>query len=155
MASVFSDHGEEFVQDLVINSGKTFQIGLYADVDGPDGGTIGTTNDITDSSDIADITTEPSGGSYARQSDTASGFTASLDGSSNVTISGTTQTFDVSDSPEEVNAYFVIVPYTSNLVSSDGSETDHLMATGYLDQKYDLSQFDTTVDLDPAELTLN
>jgi len=31
MASVFSDFGEEFVQDLVVGSGKTVTIGLYAD----------------------------------------------------------------------------------------------------------------------------
>lgn len=153
MASVFTDYGEEWVQDLVINSGKTFTIGLYADDSGP--GTPATTNTITDSSDIADITTEPSGGSYAAQTDASSNFTASLDGSNNVSITGSTLTYDVSDSSEDVNAYYMVVNFTSDLIGSDGAATDHLMATGYLDQTYDLSQFDTTVDLDPATLTLS
>lgn len=156
MASVFADHGEEFVQDLVINSGKTFTVGLYADVDGPNGGSISGADDIVDSSDVGAVTTEPAGSAYAQQDDAASNFTASLDGSNNVVISGSTLTYDVSDSSQTVNAYFVIVNYASDVVSSDGgTATDHLLGTGYLDQEYDLAQFDTTVDLDPVELTLS
>lgn len=152
MSSLFTDFGEEWVQDLVINSGKTFTIGLYADADGPT--PPATTDDIVESSDIGDISTEPSGASYAAQTDATADFTASLDGSNNVSITGSTLTFDVSDSSETVNAYYITVPYTSDLVASDGSETEHLIGTGYLNQEYDLSQFSTTVDLDPATLTL-
>jgi len=152
MASVFTDYGEEWVQDLVINSGKTFTIGLYADDSGP--GTPSSTNTITDASDITDVTTEPSGSAYSSQTDASSNFTASLDGSDNVVITGSTLTFDVSDSSEDVNAYYVTVSYTSDLVGSDGGDTEHLIGTAYLDQMYELNQFNTTVDLDPAKLTL-
>jgi len=156
MGAEFTDFGEEFVQDLVITSGKTFDIALYADVDGPDGGTITDAVDVTDSSDVTLIESgaEPSGSAYARQQDAASGFTASLDGSNNVQIAGTTQTFDVSDSSQTVNAYMVVVNYQSDLVASDGSATDHAMYTAYLDQAYDLSQFSSTIDLNPVKLTL-
>lgn len=153
MATVFTDFGEEWVQDLIINSGKTFNIGLYADADGP--GTPGTTNDIDDGSDIGDITTEPTGTGYTAQTDATSNFTAELNGSNNVSIVGSTLTFDVSDSSEDVNAYYVTVDFTSDLVASDGADTEHLIGTGYLNQLYDLNQFDTTVDLDPATLTLS
>ena len=137
-------HGEEFMQDLVVSSGKTFSIGLYND----------STDTLTDTSDVEDITTEPAGAAYARQSDAASGYSVSLSGG-DVQIAGTTQTFDVSDSTQTVDSVFVVVPYTSDVIESDGSETDHLYYTNALDQSYDLSQFDSTVDLDPTKLTLS
>ena len=142
--TLLHNHGEEFMQDLVISSGKTFEIGLYND----------STDALGESADVGDITTEPAGSAYARQSDAASGFTASSQ-SGNIQIAGTTQTFDVSDSTQTVDSVFVIVNYQSDVVSSDGSATDHLYYTNSLDQSYDLSQFDSTVDLDPTKLTLN
>jgi len=158
MAKVFGDHGEEFVQDLVINSGKTFDIALYADADGPNGGNIADAVSVSESDDVSVIESgsEPSGSAYNRQQDAASNFSASLDSNNDVKITGTTQTYDVSDSSQSVNAYMIIVPFASDLVSSDGgAATDHLMYTAFLDQEYDLSQFDNTVDFDPAELTLD
>ncbi len=138
-------HGEEYMQDLVINSGDTYDIGLYND----------STDALSDTSDVSAITTEPAGSAYSRQSDAASGFTASLV-SGDVQIAGTTQTFDVSDSTQTVDSVFVVVNYASDLVSSDGgTATDHLFFTNALDQSYDLSQFDSTVDLDPTKLTLS
>lgn len=132
------------MQDLVISSGKTFDIGLYND----------STDSLSDTSDVADITTEPAGSAYSRQSDAATDFTASLSGG-DIQIAGTTQTFDVSDSTQTVDSVFVVVNFTSDIVSSDGSATDHLYYTNALDQSYDLSQFDSTVDLDPTKLTLS
>ena len=137
-------HGEEFMQDLVVSSGKTFSIGLYND----------STDSLTDTSDVEDITTEPAGAAYSRQSDAASGYSVSLS-SGDVQIAGTTQTFDVSDSTQNVDSVFVVVPYTSDVIECDGAETDHLYYTNALDQSYDLSQFDSTVDLDPTKLTLS
>lgn len=143
--TLLHDHGEEFVQDLIINSGETFQIGLYNDA----------TDTLSDSSDISAITTEPAGSAYARQSETASSFSASLDGSNDIVITGSTQTFDVSDSTQTVDSVFVVVNFASDVVSADGgTQTDHLFFTNALDQSYDLSQFSSTVDLDPVELTL-
>jgi len=143
--TLLHQHGEEFMQDLVINSGETFDIGLYND----------STDALGESADVGDITTEPSGAAYARQSDAASGFTASSV-SGNIEIAGTTQTFDVSDSTQTVDSVFVIVNFASDVVSADGgTETDHLYYTNALDQSYDLSQFDSTVDLDPTKLTLS
>lgn len=141
---ILHQHGEEFIQDLVIDSGETFDIGLYND----------STDSLADSDDLSAISTEPSGSNYSRQSDAATDFTATLE-SGDVQIAGTTQTFDVSDSTQTVDSAFVVVPYTSDLISSDGGETDHLMFTVALDQSYDLDQFSSTVDLDPVELTLS
>lgn len=143
--TLLHNHGEEFVMDLVINSGKTFDIGLYNDA----------TDALSDSSDVGAITTEPAGTAYARQSDLAGNFTASLV-SGDVQIAGETNTFDVSDSTQTVDSVFVVVNFASDLVSADGTTaTDHLFYTNALDQSYDLSQFDSTVDLDPTKLTLS
>jgi len=133
------------MQDLVINSGETFDIGLYND----------STDSLSDTSDVSDITTEPAGSAYSRQSEAATDFTASLV-TDDIQIAGTTQTFDVSDSSQTVDSVFVVVNYASDIVSSDGgTATDHLFYTNALDQSYDLSQFSSTVDLDPTKLTLS
>lgn len=142
--TLLHNHGEEYIQDLVIASGDTAIIGLYND----------STDALGESADLGDITTEPSGSAYARQNDALSGFTPSQQ-SGNVQIAGTTQTFDVSDSTQTVDSVFVAINFQSDLVSADGSPTDHLIYTNALDQSYDLSQFDSTVDLDPTKLTLN
>lgn len=137
-------HGEEYVIDLIINSGDTYSVGLYND----------STDSLGDTSDISDISTEPSGSAYSRQDDAATDFTASLV-SDDVQMEGSTLTFDVSDSSQTVDSVFVVVNYTSDLISSDGSATDHLFYTNALDQSYDLDQFSSTADLNPTTLTLS
>lgn len=138
-------HGEEFMQDLFIDSGVTVSIGLYND----------STDSLSDTSDVGDITTEPSGSAYSRQSDAAGDFTASLE-SGDVQIEGATNTFDVSDSSQDVDSVFTVISFDSDLVSSDdGTDTEHLIFTNALDQTYDLDQFDSTIDLDPVKLTLS
>jgi len=122
MANLVTDFGEEFTQDLVVNSGETIDYGLYLDTDGPGTPTAG--DDVVDGSDLGTITTEPSGSNFSRQSVSASNLSASLDGSNNVVLSTPTLTFDVSDSTQNVNAVFAVVNYQSDLVASDGSQTD-------------------------------
>lgn len=156
MTKGVKDFGEEWIQKLIINSGETFTVGLYADDDGPDAANISTTDTIDDSSDVSDINAVPAGSAYNPQTDDAANFAASLDSNDNVKITGSTLTYDVSDSSKQVNAFYVSVPYPSDVVGSDGgTETEHIVATGYLGQRYDLGQFDATVDFDPVELTLD
>lgn len=138
-------HGEEFMQDLFINSGVTVSIGLYND----------STDALTDASDVGDITTEPAGAAYSRQTDLAGDFAASLV-SGDVQIVGSSNTFDVSDSSQTVDSVFTVISFASDTVSSDGgTATDHLIFTNALDQSYDLSQFSSTVELNPVKLTLS
>jgi hypothetical protein len=115
-----------------------------------------TTNgdDLTDSSDVGDITTEPAGSAYARQ-------TASLDTTDLTTslVSGNweaevaTQNFDVSDSDGTVDAYFVIVTFEAE-TTSDSSAQDHLFWTDNLDKAYDLSNISDTAKLADGRLIL-
>lgn len=125
----------------------------------PSSATIGLFNDSTDSlsdgSDEGDITTEPSGSAYARQSATFDGtdFTNSESGGDwQTTIAD--QTFDTSDSSQDVDAYFIIVNYASEDASDGGTAADHLFWTGQLDQTYDLNSVDS-LTLSGAGLKVN
>ncbi|WP_134672589.1 hypothetical protein [Halorussus marinus] len=115
-----------------------------------------TTNgdDLNDSSDIGDITTEPSGSAYARQSasfDTTD-FTVLYE-SGNWQAEIATQDFDVSDSDQEVDAYFVLVEFQAD-TTSDGSPTDHLFWTDTLDKAYNLSNISDTAKLADGSLII-
>jgi hypothetical protein len=138
MTTQLHDTGEEFVIDVVfredtVTKPNSVSVGLFND----------SVDSLSDGSDIGDITTEPSGGSYAAQS-------ASLDGSdfSNTDAGGdwqttiTDQTFDTSDSSQSVDAYYVSVTFTAD-DTGDGGDTEHLFWTGQLDQTYDLNSVDT------------
>jgi hypothetical protein len=143
------DTGEEFIIDVVFRNDTltkpgSVTVGLFND----------STDALSDGSDIGDITTEPSGGSYARQ-------TATLDGGdfSNTDSGGdwqttiTDQTFDTSDSSQDVDAYFIVVTFQAD-DTGDGSATDHLFWTGNLDQTYDLNSVDS-LTLSGAGLKVN
>jgi len=48
------------------------------------------------------------------------------------------QTFDLTDnaSGNTFDSWFIVIPYTSNVVGADGSDTDHLVLTGALSTSY-------------------
>jgi len=133
------DTGEELIMDTMFRA-DTFtkpanvDVGLFNDA----------TDALSDASDVSSITTEPTGGSYSRQ-------TASLDGTDftnedsggdwQTTIAD--QTFDTSDSTQNVDAYFVIANFDSDDAGDGGAAADHLFWTGELDQSYDLGSVDT------------
>lgn len=128
MAAILTDLGEEW---LIKNSADntSLSVGLYND----------STDAISDSNDLADLTTEPAGGSYSRQSDN---FSAS-DLSGDWGFDNDSQlTFDTSDSSQTVDSYFIVANFQAD-DTSDGSATDHMIATGSLSQSYDLSSVDT------------
>jgi hypothetical protein len=136
------DFGEEFMQDLVVDSGETFDIGLYND----------STDALSESSDISDISTEPTGSNYSRQSESASNVTVDLSGSDAKT-DFPTQTFDTSDSSQTVDSYFVVVNFNSD-EAGDSSQNDHIFQTGSLSQSRNLSEIDT-LDVDNVGGTLS
>jgi hypothetical protein len=123
------DEGENFVLTQALGS-TDMDVGLYNQ----------STDSLTDSATYSDITTEPSGASYAVQ--TANGGTVS-------TSSGTTDidlgslSFDTSDSSQSVDALYV----------RDKTSGDFLF-TNDLDSTYDLSNVDT-LDLSNVGMTLD
>jgi hypothetical protein len=133
MSHILNDLGEEYALETALE-GTSISVGLYHDVN----------NSVTigDTSDIGDIEgdTEPSSGNYARQTDT---FTL-IDNASNnwQAVNTNTISFDVTDTTELVDSYFVVVNFQAD-DTGDGSATDHLILTGALSQERDLSQIDT------------
>ena len=141
MANELFQTGEEFairgiVQDSGLSYNATMEITLYNQA----------TDALSDSSDSGDITTEPSGGNYARETvdlDTAQ-ITTSQNNNSNYQFEFEDQTLITDDSTQDVDAYIVLVTFTSDL-KGDGSDTEHYFFAGNLDQTYDLGQIDEFV----------
>ncbi len=141
MPANLSDPGEEFIQkyvfsDEVSRPATTLTVGLYHDA----------TDALTEAEDLADITTEPSDGNYARQS-VDFGATDMLvtddNGDWQVELSeaGGPIIFDVTSTTGLVDAWFVVITFQS-VDKGDGTPTDHLFFCGLLDQEYDLSNLD-------------
>lgn len=138
MAQGLSDVGEEFIIRHVFTEDVTkpgsLDVGLYND----------TTDDLSDSEDLSDITTEPSGASYTRQTvsfGTTDMSASDVSGDWEVAIAD--QEFDVSDSSQTVDSWFLVINFTSS-DKGDGSATDHVFARGGLGVTDDLSNFSGT-----------
>jgi hypothetical protein len=149
MTTQLHDTGEELIIDIVFRSDTltkpgSVNLGLFND----------STDALSDGSDIGDITTEPTGANYAAQSaslDSSDFSNADSGGDWQTTIAD--QTFDTSDSSQDVDAYYVSASYQSD-DTSDGSPNEHLFWTGQLDQTYDLNSVDT-LTLSGAGLKVN
>lgn len=129
MTTQLHDTGEEYYQDKL--SGETFTIGLFND----------STDDLSDSSDLDAITTEPSNGNYSQQ--TSVTFSSSDDSGDWALTNDAEVSFDMTDTTGTVDAYFIIVNFDSDDAGDGGTAQDHLFATGSLSQSYDLSNLDT------------
>lgn len=150
MTTQLHDTGEEFIMDVLfredtITKPASVDIGLFEDG----------TDALSDGNDVTDITTEPTGSAYARQTATLDGadFTNSNSGGDwQTTIAD--QTFDTSDSTQDVDAYMVVVNYDSDDAADGGTSSDHFFWTGNLDQTYDLNSVDS-LTLSGAGLKVN
>jgi hypothetical protein len=124
MAGILTDLGEEY---LIKNNldGDAVTVGLYDD----------SVDSIADNNDVGDITTEPSGGNYTRQTN-VSVSASDFSGNDNKV------TFDVSGTSGDVDSYFFVVSFQAN-DTGDSSAQTHLILTGSLSQSYALSNVDT------------
>ncbi len=136
MVNLLTDLGEEYWNKNNLE-GVSIDIGLYND----------STDTITESDDLSAITTEPSGSSYARQTDTFS--TADISGDWGIQ-NDSSISFDVSDSTQTVDAFFLVITFTAD-DTGDSGDNDHLVACGDLTQSRDLSQIDY-LDADASDL---
>lgn len=152
MGAVLTDIGEEYIMDLVENSGATLIIGFYADDAGP--GTPSTTDTISDGDDLSDISTEPTGSGYSRQTESVSNATVDLSGS-DALLDIPTQNFDVSDSSRKVNGFFIGINFDSDEAGDAGTPVDHLIWTGHLSSVVDLSSESGNLELKEAGGTLS
>ena len=139
MVDLLTNIGEEWLVENNID-GVTVTVGLYEDA----------TDALGETSVLSDITTEPTGSAYARQSD-AIGTTQI--GSDFGADNNTEIVFDTSDSTQTVDAAFLIVNFQSDTVAGDGSATNHLVAAGDLSQSRDLSQV-SSVEIAAGDLEI-
>lgn len=136
MSFVQTNFGEEWrqraaAQDLSVTS---LQAGLYNDG----------TDAIGEGDDYGDITTEPGGSAYGSHTiNLPDDVSFALDGSNNVQIDIDDQTFDVSDSSQTVDGYYLTAEFQSTVVDdTESSANEHLILTGELSQSRDCSQID-------------
>jgi len=132
--------GEEYVLTEQVD-GVTLRVGLYND----------STDGISESSNYADVTSEPPNGNYATVDDT---FSAAKDGS-NWGISNDSEiNYDFSDTTDdtvEVDTAFVL----ANFQSEEAGTTDwHLIANPSLSQTRKIGSIDT-LSIAAGDLKLN
>jgi hypothetical protein len=142
-----SDYGEEwehkwaFRQDLITRDASV-EVLLYDD----------STDSLSDSSDVGDITTEPTDGNYARQTFTLDSTDVTLSVVSGDLRAEASVTFDVDGTTGTVDATACVVDFQSDVVNSEGSPNPHHIYSATLDiGSVNLSQFTslgTTVRLD-------
>ena len=127
MVNLLTNLGEEYwnKNDL---EGVSIDIGLYND----------STDTITETDNLSEITTEPSGDSYDRQTDTFS--TAKISGNWGIQ-NDSSLSFDVSDSTQTVDAFLLVINFQAE-DTGDEEANDNLVACGALTQSRDLSQID-------------
>lgn len=136
MTTQLHDTGEEAILDDFFEESLTkpasVDVGLFNDA----------TDALSDSSDIGNITTEPAGSAYARQSASFGSAFTNQDNAGDWETIIDDQTFDTSDSSQDVDAYFVVINFQSD-DTGDTSANDHLLFTGSLDQTYNLNDIDS------------
>ncbi len=128
MAALLTDLGEEYVLETAL-AGVTVTIGLYND----------STDAISDTDDLDALTSEPTDGNYARQTDTVELADVSGDWTARTSAE---VSFDVTNTTGTVDSYFIMVSFQAD-DTGDSAAADHLIATGALSQSRDLSQIDT------------
>lgn len=144
-----SDVGEEFVwktafrQDRINSRDTGIDVLLYND----------STDSLDDTSDLADISTEPNDGNYTRQTLTLDSTDLSLQvASGDIRVTGSV-TFDVLNTTGSVDAWGVVVDVESDIVGSDTAQNPHLLAsatfgTGSRDlTNYDSLTVNVNIDL--------
>lgn len=139
MVDLLTNVGEEYVVENNAD-GETIIVGLYND----------STDTLGETSTLSDITTEPTGSNYSRQSGTVTTeqFSGDFGFDNDAQLS-----FDTSDSSQTVDSFFVVINFQSDSVAGDGAAADNLVAAGDLSQSRDLSQVDT-LDIPAGDVTI-
>lgn len=131
------DYGEEwkqkniFRQDTIGTRNGSLTVGLYND----------STDSLSESSDVGDISSEPTSGEYAQQtlSLDSNDLSLSVDGSNNLQVEGTV-TFQLLDTGETVDGYFITASFKSDVVNNESGANEHIVISGTFGEE-DLSQY--------------
>ena len=134
-------HKFAFRQDTITRD-DTIEVLLYDD----------SVDELDDTSDVGDITTEPTDGDYARQTFTLDDEDVDLSFVDGQLRAEATVVFNVTDTTGEVDATQTIVDFQSDVVNDESEANPHFLYSATLDfGTADLSQFDnlqTTVIID-------
>jgi hypothetical protein len=135
VSSGYSDVGEEWKQKLLyrqdlITRDTTIEVLLYDD----------SADSLTDSSDIGDVTTEPTDGNYTRQTFTLDSSDVTLTQTGGEIQAQVVVTFDVTDTTGTVDAAGAVVDFQSDVVNAEGAANPHLIYTSSVGDA-DLSNF--------------
>jgi hypothetical protein len=141
-ATGYHDVGEEFAQkatyrDDILTRPANLSITLYND--GSDA--------LVDASDVADISTEPTGASFSRQTVSLDSSALSLSQAGGDLRAEASVSFDTSDSSQTIDAYAIVVSFQSDVVNNETTANDHLLTSATLGSSIDLSSGNDTVDL--------
>jgi hypothetical protein len=138
------DTGEEWYHKTDITGVASLNHGLYDD----------STDSISDTNNLSDISTEPSGASYSRQDASISVRDISGDAGFD---NDNQESFDLSDdSSGSVDSWFNLDNFQSDVMNAQGSAQDNLIATGDLSQSYSLGDVDTLdIDAQSMGVTVN
>ncbi|SNZ18183.1 hypothetical protein SAMN06269185_3283 [Natronoarchaeum philippinense] len=103
-------------------------VGLYND----------STDQLADADDVGAITTEPAGAAYSRVSVDFASMAPEETSDPNWQLTLPDVAFDVSDSDQTVDSYFLVVTFTSE-TAGDSGDNPHLYYTGALKREENLS----------------
>lgn len=119
------------------------ELGLYFD-DGANGG-----DDLTDSDELAAITTEPSGSNYTREVISPSNVTVSLNADNDALLTIDAETFSVDNSSENIDSFYLYNAVDDDFVGRGKIDTSN-RSTDYinLDQVDSLRLAGETMILD-------
>ena len=143
----YHNTGEEWAHKLAFRTDEivrntTVEVLLYDD----------SVDNLDDTSDVGDITTEPTDGNYTRQTFELDSADVELSIVNDQLRAETTVTFDVTDTTGTVDATQTIVEFQSDVVNDESEANPHFLYSATLDfGTADLSQFDnlqTTVVID-------
>lgn len=141
---MLTNFGEEWETKILyggLSKATSIEIGLFYDA----------TDTLGDTDDLAAITTEPAGSFYERQTLTIGTDFTPADFSGNYGTRIADKLFDISDSSQDIDSYFLVASFQAD---GESSANDHLIAVGTLDQTYDLSQI-TEFKVSDARITRN
>ena len=143
----YHNTGEEWAHKLAFRTDEivrntTVEVLLYDDSE----------DNLDDTSDVGDITTEPTDGNYTRQTFELDSEDVELSVVDDQLRAETTVTFDVTDTTGTVDASQTIVEFESDIVAEDTEPNPHFLYSSLLDfGSADLEQFNnlqTTVIID-------
>jgi len=122
------DTGEEYAMRFGLND--TITVGLFNRIQ----------DTLSDGDDISDITTEPDGSNYSRQSSSFSPFDSANDFTDGWAVSNdSSMSFDVSGSTTTVDAFFISKTFQSQ-DKGDSSPEEHLIYTGLIQHPEDIQE---------------